>query len=337
MKALVNPFEVGEGLPCIPDAIALPSLKYSALARGSFDIGTQGVGFVTVSPFCPANDTASVKHTTNLYTGTTFNIGPPNPTGVNDAFHDAPYTTSQLNASVFAGREYRVVGCGLKANYIGSEFQRAGMEVLHRQPSNQGIINGSTATSLFKYRTTQAATMARSTHDVFYRPDTPQQLGYAPWKPTDVLFPMTIFISGGTPGQSLYWEAVWYFELIGDLGQPSVSHADPVGLAAVLGAVPSVESTKTPQQQLVLTARKAAENVAMSESGMVTVTNAGRAILKDLIPNALAGLGGYVGGPIGSFIGKGLGSLFVAGDKGVRDFTTSQKSITNGPLVEEID
>ena len=69
----MNPWDMDRP-PCIPDLITLPSYKFGARARGTFQIGTAGVGFVAISPYTGVARTASglsgfhVYYTSSAYT-----------------------------------------------------------------------------------------------------------------------------------------------------------------------------------------------------------------------------------------------------------------------------
>lgn len=249
-SALMNPWDM-ESPPCIPDLITLPSYKFGARARGTFQIGTAGVGFVAISPYAGVARQTSfplsifhVYYTSSAYSLATFtDVG--GTTGLGAAFNDTPLLLDNLSRKGF---QFRTVGCGVKCKYMGSEISRSGRIVEYRQPNNQAITVGSTAQDLLNNREANTAANDRKEHYVQFRPANQADLYYQ----DQLLFSnptMLLLVEGGTPGQSFEYDAVWWFECTGQL-LPSLSrsHSDPIGTAAVHGALPLHQPTGTPAQ-----------------------------------------------------------------------------------------
>ena len=248
-SALMNPWDMDRP-PCIPDLITLPSYKFGARARGTFQIGTAGVGFVAISPYTGVARTASglsgfhVYYTSSAYTLASYtDVG--GTAGLFANYNDTMLDIANLSRKGF---QFRVVGCGVKCKFMGSEINRSGRIVEYRQPNNQAITNGSTAQDLLNNRETATAPNDRKEHYVQFRPANQADLYYQ----DQILFnspTMTCFVEGGTPGQAFEYDAVWWFECTGQLLPAlSQSHSDPIGTAAVHGALPLHQPTGTPAQ-----------------------------------------------------------------------------------------
>ena len=59
LRALTDPFSNTIDAPCIPDLHDVPSWKIRTLQRGIFTVGTNGVGYLIVSPKSQSNNFAS--------------------------------------------------------------------------------------------------------------------------------------------------------------------------------------------------------------------------------------------------------------------------------------
>jgi len=299
-RALVNPFEGFPHYPCIPDVINLPSYKFAVKARGNFVIGTAGVGYVSLSPFTAANDVLFGTATTAAFIAPSYQT--PVTLGLNSFFSDSQFTQADL-----AGCEVRVVGAGIQARFQGSEFNRGGVVLLHRSPLNTQIPAGANEAILLLNRTTVQAVATRNVESVTYRPDNPLFLGYGPASSLGNQTLM-IYASGAIPGQTWSFESIVYFELIGNRGNPTASHSDPVGMGAVIGAMPVINSTLPPKQQesnVIAFAKKA---VAYATSGIQV-----KELLTNVVSTGLGALGTYLGGPVGGTAGAALGKAMMGG------------------------
>lgn len=247
--ALMNPWEMDKP-PCIPDLITLPSYKFGARAKGTFTIGTAGVGFVAISPYTGVGKPASGSGQYHIYyTSSTFALNTYTDVGgvlgLNATYDDTNLLSDNISRKGF---QFRTVGCGVKCRYIGSEINRAGRIVEYRQPNNQAITVGSTAQDLLLNREAQTAPNDRKEHYVQFRPANQADLYYQ----DQVLFQnptMVLFVEGGVAGQSFEYDAVWWFECTGQL-LPGLtrSHSDPMGIAAVHGALPLHQPVGSPAQ-----------------------------------------------------------------------------------------
>lgn len=277
-KALTNPFAV-QGLPCIPDNIVIPSFKFMTKARGVFSTGTNGYGFCIIDPFqMAANDGSfdgsnplpvmggAIYYTEKTYPGTTvdFVTGGAGAwalqTGVRAANSNSQFSVSDWMSLIGqpGERQFRLVGCGLRVRYIGSNLYNAGRLVIFR---NQG---GSTldvttlipSESFLQDNYTAITPVTRSDRYVYYVPDDPNQIayddGYSYFPNTfggKTHLHMGIIVDGGAVSpnqQSWEYEAVAFFEAIGRGFTLSRSEGDPVGHDIIMSSLPNMAPTTAP-------------------------------------------------------------------------------------------
>ena len=117
----MDPWGHFERAPCIPDLIDTDTWKFSTRMRQTGYIGTGGVGGVILSPSTGFSDiavmgvtsmlTASVNMPSNVDAGIT---------GVSDT--QFPFLTA-------SNAQYRLVACGLRVRYSGTELNRSGVVI----------------------------------------------------------------------------------------------------------------------------------------------------------------------------------------------------------------
>lgn len=120
-EVLLNPFDTAaEELPCIPDLIDIPSYKFYTRQRGSITIGTTGYGFVGVSPYAYGNDQVNILSSSSTYGFSGFPVTAARSAAVLESSNSMFPWTAATCPSV------RVVGCGLRIRYTGTELNRGG-------------------------------------------------------------------------------------------------------------------------------------------------------------------------------------------------------------------
>lgn len=267
-RALTDPYADIDPLPCIPDTVVLGSYKLRTYGRGTFTIGTAGVGWIIVGPhLCPVNANRAlyvgytddpIITTTAAFTGTTLNYvpgaGPAYVAGVQGSNPNSVYGYTDLAQA--SNRQIRLVGCGLRARYTGTELNRGGRVFLLRQPNNGSIVNLQSGANLTKEMTCSTAPVSRTWHHVEYKPESANEISYLfndTWSyisgqpvntPTD-FHSMLIYVEGGVAGTAFEYEVVSYFEIIGTNLQVTQSHSDPVGMGVVSAAIP-VQAPEAP-------------------------------------------------------------------------------------------
>lgn len=259
LKALTNPWDL-DGDPCIPDFITLPSFKFSAICRGTFSIGTVGIGYVAVDPWLTAfNDRDSVMSTTSAYAGTGYTNG--------GGGTVKSRTNSPVAATSNLVRSLRVVGCGMRIRYAGTEMNRGGRAIAYRQPENMDIDNSDVPTLLTNPEAVSVP-VDRNWHAVSFRPardfDIAYQLVQNVLNPE---FSQLLIVSGSTPASSFEFEVKTYFEMIGNsLSNLTRSHSDPAGLAVVNTTLSTHQPTTSPEGDFNAVIRDAGDVAAKALS-----------------------------------------------------------------------
>jgi len=288
LKALNDPFGDFTELPCIPDMIALPSHKFSTIARGVFTVGTGGVGYISVAPNTCASDLIYGFTTVGTFTQNTYQEIA---VGVQSFSNDSPFLATDL-----LGCDSRLVGCGVRVSYYGPELTRSGVVVLHRATDGVQIPIGSTTTTLLQTRATAQAMATRKYESVNYRPDDQNDLSYGPAEAQDART-LLIVVSGATPGISWSFEVISHYELIGNRASKSQSHADPIGMGAAISATPLVNPMVEPAQQFMASLDSALNFIAESTSG----------VWRSAAPYVYAAAGNMAGKYVYSRASPGLG------------------------------
>jgi len=259
--ALSDPWSCPEA-PCVPDTITLESFKFSVRSRATFAVGTAGYGYVALNPYNPyAYSTGSANWacaTTSAFTGPGYYL-PNGSNGVNWINNDSGFSYVQANGYEHA---YRVVGSGIKVMYTGNEMNRQGLFLIYRDPSNTALADGSTFDALATMREAAQVAVTKDWHCCLWKPASASDITYAP-RGNDIdvgggnkLYAqnpcMMIGIAGGTPGASIQFDLITWFELTGrSLPTLTVSHTDPVGFSLASSAVSAHQPEVTPQENAI--------------------------------------------------------------------------------------
>lgn len=213
-NSVLNPFALHQG-PCVPVFPGIPSLKQTFRARGVAAIGAAQVGFVGVNLAAYADSTngqSNVIHSTGTYAGST--IEPANGSnGVLPARHNSPYAPSDFGVGYL---ESRLVSCGIKCRYIGTELERSGNLVAIADPHGHDL-DGNTITSLMLYDKGESQPHDRKWRGISWTPTTIDDTGFTSSGVTRNApgnSPMAVMFTG-SPGQQVEFETIWHFELIG--------------------------------------------------------------------------------------------------------------------------
>jgi hypothetical protein len=256
IKVMTNPFGSFNDLPCIPDVISIPSFRFSAKSRGIMTVGTAGTGFVALNPWLlvdsnpgsNANGTDfPVQYTTATYTAAsavnTYNGGA-FPIGVFGAASNSFLTAATL---ALIGVQYRLVGAGIRIGYAGSLINRGGRILLWHLQGNANPAPTFSIAQALQDNFSRAVTEKGIEHGVCYQCDNPDLLGYYSFNGYQQSVAgnvnrtcMYLAVDGATAGNSYWFEAVGFFELIGT-GMPlQGSESDPIGFAAAMAAKPTI-------------------------------------------------------------------------------------------------
>jgi len=248
--ALIDPWSCKRA-PCVPDTIVLPSYKFGSRMKGIFTVGSNGVGYVAVNAYAVSPTPAGeVQQFSGLATNGAFagDAYESSALGTDAQYNDGFLTTARIGFQT--GKvQWRLVGCGVKARYMGTEIARSGRVTAYRSTFNSNIAACSNSQTLLQSREATASPADRKYHYVTYRPAVPDDVAYS----DQIINAMNllIIVDGGQPGQSFEYDAQWWFETIGgQLPSLTMSHSDPVGMAAVVGALPTTQPTNSPEAEL---------------------------------------------------------------------------------------
>lgn len=270
LKARFDPFaDFSDGLPCVPNAASPASKRYQTRARGAFEVGTAGVGWISASPFQPTNN-----GTVGLWTNAAYNVLGYNSAAPNTVvyYSNGPYTVAQLNGNV--GVNVQIVGCGLRVKYCGPEIEKGGRVLLARQSTGNSLPANMTIAEITNYQSTGLGPAKRQDECVIWQPDSPDQFAF--WTYQDGISntqQLLILVAGGTPGASWEFELVANWCILGANIEGMVQNeADISAMAFINSAAPAANSTDSPKKQLAEAVEKVKEN-ATNDSTLETVAN----------------------------------------------------------------
>lgn len=294
-QARFNPFSNRTGidgrvtsLPCVPNGVAPASFRYQSSARGVFTIGTSGLGYVAISPYaaCTSATPSAGVYTTNTFTQSTYQ---PSGTGVTAFNNNSTYDAATWSGN--AAQNFRIVGCGLKIKYSGSEMNRGGRNLAFRTMTNAPIPTGATQALIQQYRSTGILSVKRPPEEIVWAPDEIEQTSF--WTYVDGttnIITMGMFVFGASAGQAFDFEAIWYFESIGQstFGIQR-TEADPVGFALVNSAVPMIQNEMSPERQFI-EAMKIINTESKKQSGFVTFLKDVGNLIGPMVKSTVLGL-----------------------------------------------
>jgi hypothetical protein len=208
----------------------LPSAKYRVFARGTAYTGTAGVGFISLDPRATAaNDQHAIRYTSASYAGTTIVDGT-NP-GVSTAVTNAPYASAQIDPDIV---QYRVVGCGLRVRYGGTELNRGGFKIAFVDPTHRSVETRDEA-SLLSEPQAKKLSVTRNWTNLLYRPVLNSDISFNSNTTPDAPYMAVMLVSPDTSIAELFeWEVYSLLEYQGaSVRGQTHTNADPVGFAAV--------------------------------------------------------------------------------------------------------
>lgn len=243
LRALSDPFAVFEPLPCIPDRVATVSKKLRTQLRGTMYIGSASVGFLVCAARTFGNDSPNVAFSDATYAGTTLPATLAG-TGVAWTNNPMPYTNGDLAASL----GYRLVGCGIRLRYTGTELNRGGMIIPFFVPMGVTAA-GWNASNFLSRPEVRTFPVSRGWRSIGWKPTFDSEMNYsivnysmAAGNAANMNF--GFLVTGGAVGNSFEWEQVAYYEVINrsnalQLDGATPSHSDEDGLSAIRNAIES--------------------------------------------------------------------------------------------------
>lgn len=243
LHVIANPFDM-EGDFCIPDEWEIPSKKIKCLDRGYITAGAGGLGFLIASPKGATNSSVCQSVTVGSYAKNFVSFLATD--GVlGTAVSQFPYSSTDMTGGNLA---VRLVACGMKVRYIGTELNRSGQLVIVRLPNANSALNtfnGKTASQLASIQGSVTRPVVKRWEGLFFVPMESDDFDYitsdSAIDNAGRAATMGIFWSGGAPDTQMEFEIVRFYEVIARNGfsidNVTKSDSDTVGLSAVKNAV----------------------------------------------------------------------------------------------------
>jgi hypothetical protein len=267
LRALTDPFSFVVGA-CVPDLRNQPSLKVSTLYRGTFQASiTTGFGCLLVAPTTFANDVFFAIDTDSSYASGAV----PPFTGITAGANyqldsQLPYTWAQFQPSAgFDTYEARLVGCGVRVRYLGTQLNLSGRFVIAQAPENVAM-SGLSISQILSSQAARSITInsARKWEGIFWQPYSNSDYEYSQLavgnlfqNNTNLLLArsipsLCIAVDGATStasSPSTYEvEIVRYFEFTRRTGVIGMTptHSDIPGMSAIRDATQATDRKPTP-------------------------------------------------------------------------------------------
>lgn len=213
---------------CVPIMPCFPSQKVSAWVKGTFSTGTASTGFVLVVPeVLAASDVYGVSYTGSTYAGSTLvQTG----TGVVQKYSNSPFLDANFSAGDVIGR---VVACGVRVRYAGTELERGGIILSICHPDHSSL-DTSSSSDLEAFSTVHAEPVNRKWHECVWYPIDATEVAYKDLTTGSAC--MGIMVTAPSTDPLLFeFEVYLRFEAIGSATRGHTSMAgDVVGGSAVL-------------------------------------------------------------------------------------------------------
>jgi len=224
VSAIIDPVGFyGSGADvCVPDTTVIPSTKRSYRMRGTFNSGTSGFGFIEVTPYRPANNNVAIRHTSSTSVGS-FSTNKNTFTNINSRNFNVDWSNTDLT-------QYRVVACGIRVIYEGSELNKGGLYGAFASPNNSDT-SAMSMDDMAELPEWRQARIGNAPMDVIWLPVNATDFTYSGSDASASPYPITVVVSAATgDAQPYIYEVVWYYELSGGITQGrTLSHADPIG------------------------------------------------------------------------------------------------------------
>jgi hypothetical protein len=247
LKALVDPFD-NLNNACVPVSPCHPSRKITTFSKGAMYTGTAKFGFVLVRPTAGvANDSVFATHSLATYPGTVFD-------DTASATIQALYSNSDYAAAAFGSTantaEYRLVGCGVRVRWRGTELDRGGVASPLATPDGDSI-DGASFAFVTGYGQPTPAIRDGEWISATWKPN--KLMPAAAWQnsTTAAAFCLGIGIESAVAGAAFEFEIYGHYEVIGrNIRGKTAMYSDIVGTEAVLNFVSNENGHKSFQQSL---------------------------------------------------------------------------------------
>jgi hypothetical protein len=242
IKSMINPYDTPAGA-CAPDKIARRSARFKSFVKGQLTTGTADMGFVAAYPLSMAyGDSVCVSASSSTFTGTTIRADTTQ-TGVNGFSGNSTLSTTDIVTKDYG---IRLVGMGIRIKNINPTLDVGGFVVGLYEP-NDGSLFGAGAQDLRAYSEVNFIVPSHSKWiHVEFSPVNANQFAFSNLNPTTSTtiphLPIGLVVIAPTSApQSFVFEAYCIFEAIGKLDGLQDVHVDPLGQAACLEVMASLD------------------------------------------------------------------------------------------------
>jgi hypothetical protein len=236
-KAAIDPWDPAiSGKVCIPDDDDQPSFKFTSRIRGTFVVGTGGIGFISANPQAMATSNLNaVISSASAYAGASGGFPGPSGSSIQLALSNGFNNSSSANPFL-----QRVVSCGLKIRYTGTELNRGGQIIPVKAVSsasgtvsqNDSIVGLSIPQALSRFNT-RSDPCSRSWKGTVWTPNTPIERLYGPPTVNDDAFSASqgqvlgVLVTG-VAGNTYEYDCICHSELLPNsvATLPSISSSD---------------------------------------------------------------------------------------------------------------
>lgn len=234
--------------------------KLRVFVKSSFTIGSGQSGFVWCNPMNSlANDHDCVNFTLSDYTGGGGYAGVAN--GAGTTVYGTARSNSEYNAASYGNTpgtaQGRVVSCGLRIRYSGTELNRAGTVVAFSDPTHS-TINGMTPAQISLEVQSRRFPVSREWTTVLYTPveadeyqliNVSNALVAANVAAGTLSWYMGFQVIGAVAGTTFDWEMFTVFEVNGrSVRGMTPTHSDPTGLASAMNVANSAPPVQGPAE-----------------------------------------------------------------------------------------
>lgn len=232
LDATLDPFGqlTTEELPCIPDTFVLPSQKLATRMRGTFSIGTNGFGYIAFAPLTQCSDVNVLQITGSTFAG---NIGDPvipgnNAVGTTNV-KDVQFPYASGNAALA-----RLVACGLRIRYSGTELNRGGDLIMCRALGKQDFLDSMSTNTILQRQDHNVEAVTRRWHMSVWNPAFPDAVTYqvvnSAITSAGTSFRMGALVTG-TAGNTYQYDIVRYWEIVSNDSSAATPTYSPIGVS----------------------------------------------------------------------------------------------------------
>lgn len=242
IKTVLSPFVEDAGGATVPMSPSYPSEKQVATVKGTFSGAAAGYAAITIDPAAMvANNVTCGYASLSTYATDAF----PGAVGSGATACAALVSNSALSsASIGATQnQVRIVACGLRVRYIGTEMHRGGRVVGMIEPEHSSVV-GYTMSDALAYSAVHSGPASFDWTEVVWTPINNTEVTYVTTTSSALSMGFLISNVGLTGILPLYeYEAYCHYEFVGPDASPTSNFlVDPVGGMLALGALQSAGS-----------------------------------------------------------------------------------------------